>query len=122
MKFTTHTKREKAIEYLISLNSIEKLKEYTGNGIDSKDIKEVAGYILAVTTSSVTWMKKEISTWLTPRSVSVTNVAQYCTKVTASTTDTNTFAPTLACIKIIRKKNIRQCMTVATEIPILPLG
>lgn len=46
MKMTTLTKREKAVEYLISLNSIEKLKEHTGNGIDSKDIKKVAGYIL----------------------------------------------------------------------------
>ncbi len=40
------TEREKAIGYLISLTSIEKLTQYTGKDIEYKDIKEVAGYIL----------------------------------------------------------------------------
>lgn len=39
-------KREKAIEFLISLNGIETLKKYADNAIDSDDIKVVAGYIL----------------------------------------------------------------------------
>lgn len=40
------TNREKAIQYLISLNSLETLAKYIGKNIISKDIKEVAGYIL----------------------------------------------------------------------------